>query len=123
VHDVLGNVGELPSTIQGWYVYTGNTGNGGNGGGGGGQGNGGGGGGQGGGGGGQGGGGGNGGGGGGHIGGFIASAKSGLLVYRGSSRQPIMDRVVNAMDGGHVVVRVLLAPEQGNQYVTALTLP
>jgi hypothetical protein len=104
VYDVLGNLGELPSSIQGWYMYQGNGG--GNGGGGGGQG-----------------GGGQGGGGGGGLQGFIASAKSGLLVYRGSSRQPIMDRVVNALDGGHVVVRVLLAPEQGNQYVTALTLP
>jgi hypothetical protein len=123
VHDILGNVGELPSTTQGWYMYQGTNGNGGGGGrgngGGGGQG-GGGGGGQGGGGGGQGGGG---GGQGGGLRGFIDSAKSGLLVYRGSSRQPIMDRVVDALDGGHPVVHVLLRPETGNQYVTALTLP
>jgi hypothetical protein len=100
IHDILGNVGALPSTTQGWYVYQGG-GNGGQGGGGG-QGQGGG----------QGGGGIN-----------LATAKSGLLVYRGSSRQPIMDRVVNALDGGHAVLHVLLTPEQGNQYVTALTLP
>jgi hypothetical protein len=118
VRDILGNIGELPSQTQGWYMYSGNgNGNGGGGGQGGGGGGGGQGGGQGGGGGGQG------GGGGGGISGYLDTAKSGLLVYRGSSRQPIMDRVVNALDGGHVVVRVLLTPEQDGQYVTALSLP
>jgi hypothetical protein len=95
--EMLDNLNMRPSTTQGWYIYNGP----GSGGGG------------------IGGGGGNGGGGNGGGGGGLYSAGGGLLVYRGRTRQPVYDAVTQAVSNGDSVVRVVLAPEIGDQYVTA----
>lgn len=119
----LGNIlDELNMQPAGWYIYQGSGGgNGGNGGGGNG-GNGGGGGRQ------PGGGGGNGGGGGGGRGrnsaggSFLRDADSGAFFYRGSSREPIYQRLREAIDSGLPVIRIKLAPESG-MLVTGFVLP
>lgn len=117
IYQMLGNLDLLPGTDSGWFVYDGGSrGAGGGGGAGGGRGgsrgNGGG-----------GSGGGNGGGvGAGGNGGFLATAKDGLLVYRGPTREPVLRRVIEAVDNGAKMVRVLLAPETGADFVTAAAL-
>ena len=109
VTDLLGQFDLLPGTNTGWYIYQGSGGNSGQGGGQGGGNNGGryGG----------GGGGGRGGGGNGPGGGM-----SGLLVYRGDSREPAEQAVQSALASGRSMVRVLLTPENDpNLLTTAVT--
>ncbi len=113
----LGNIlGDLNMQPSGWYVYQGSGGGGGNSGGNGGRssggGNSGGGGRQ------PGGGGGSGVGGGGSgrpgsAGAYLRNAESGALFYRGSSREPIYQRLREAVDSGLPVIRIRLAPESG----------
>jgi hypothetical protein len=117
---LLGNLDMLPGTNQGWYIYQGGGGNGNSGGSGfgGGRGNGGGGNAG-------GGGGGAGSGGGGGIGGnsgFLATAKSGLIVYRGETRDPVTRRVEAAAQDGDSIIRVLLGVDRGGAQVTAFAL-
>ncbi|MCC7477856.1 STN domain-containing protein [bacterium] len=121
----LGNIlGSLDMQPSGWYIYEGSGsggGNGGSGGGGnGGSGGGGGGGGR------QPGGGGAGGGGSGLpgsiSGAYLRNADSGALFYRGSSRDPIYQRLREAVDSGLPVIRVKLAQESG-MLVTGFLLP
>lgn len=113
VTQIMDNLNLRPGTNSGWYIYSG--GGYGNGGAGGGTG---------------GGGGGNNGGGGGYGGGgagggraAAAFASPQLLVYRGSSRQPVYDAVSAAVAKGQSVIRVKLAPEASGMYVTALAQP
>jgi hypothetical protein len=112
VTNLLGNFNLLPGENTGWYIYNG----GGTGQGGGGQGNGG------------TGGGGNGRGGGGNRGGVgggtggsgsrAGGTASAIVVYRGSTREPVEKAVAEAVAAGQSVVRVLLQPETAGQYVT-----
>ncbi len=116
VTDMLDSLGMLPGTDSGWYIYRGggNSGSGGGFGGGGGGGN---------------------GGGGGRgrvgsgfanrmnsdseLGGTAMSRRSrGMLVYRGSSRQPVLQEVSEALEQGRSVIRLILSPEQDGQLVT-----
>ncbi|MCB1216495.1 hypothetical protein KDL44_03840 [bacterium] len=122
--DMLDSLGMLPGTDSGWYIYRGGGGNGGGlgGGNGGGFGNGGGGGGR---------GGANGsrgrinGGfangmrGDGELGGTAGLRRSnGMLVYRGSSRMPVLREVSDALEQGRTVIRLILSPERDGQLVT-----
>ncbi|MCB1219868.1 MAG: hypothetical protein H7A35_09815 [Planctomycetales bacterium] len=122
VTDMLDSLGMLPGTDSGWFIYRGGGGGSfGNGGGGGGGG--------------FGGGGGNGGGGGrgrvgsggfaqrmsgdDELGGTASLRRSrGMLVYRGSSRQPVLQEVSEALEQGREVIRLILSPEQDGQLVT-----
>lgn len=104
ITEILDNLNMLPGTDSGWYIYRGagggyGGGTGGGASGGGGQG---------------------GGGGGGQGGGAFSSATpdTGLLVYRGSTREPIESAVSQAVADGESIVRVLLKPEDSGMYVT-----
>ena len=98
--ELLGEFDMLPGTDSGWYIYGGSGGGyGGGGTGGGGSG-------------------GSGGGGGGQGGASRAPVPD-LLVYRGTTRQPVYDAVLGAVEGGASVIRVLLPAEQDGRYVTA----
>jgi hypothetical protein len=117
--DMLDNLGMLPGTDSGWYIYRGGgngTGSGGGGGAGGGNG-----------------GGGNGDGGRGRVGtGFANNMRSGdglgetasirrsngAFVFRGSSRQPVLREVSEALEQGRTVIRLVLRPEDTEQLVT-----
>ncbi len=103
--ELLDEFNMLPGTDSGWYIYGGSGGNYGGGGGGG-----------------TGGGssGGSGGGrGGGGQGGANRAPVPDLLVYRGTTRQPVHDAVLGAVEDGASVIRVLLPMEQDGRYVTA----
>lgn len=91
IEQILDNL-NLRTSSSGWYIYRGGGGGGGRGGGG------------------------RGGGGGGT---FSASAKGGLLVYRGSTRNPVYRAVSDAVAQGDNVIRVVLAPSKSGQLVTA----
>jgi hypothetical protein len=105
--EMLGDLNLLPGTDTGWYIYRGAGGFGGGTGGGGGIGGG-------------GGGGGGIGGGGGGIGGGVRSAPApDIDVYRGDTRRPIEQQVLEAVQAGRDVIRVLLAPEDAGMLVTA----
>lgn len=118
--DMLDSLGMLPGTDAGWYIYRGGGNGNGSGGGGGGGGVG-------------GGGGGSGGGGRGRVGtGFADNMRSGdglgstasmrrsngAFVYRGSSRQPVLQEVSQALEQGRTVIRLILRPEETGQLVT-----
>lgn len=106
VSDLLANFNLLPGTDSGWYIYNG-SGQGGNN---------------------SGGGSGNAGGAGGNSGGAGGNAarganrpggnRSAVLVYRGSTREPIETAVAQAVGQGASVIRVLLRPEPAGQLVT-----
>ncbi len=111
VTDLLGNFNLLPGENTGWYIYNGNgqggaSGSGGQGSNGGGAGN----------------------SGGGSSGGAGGSAGRGanrpggnlsaVLVYRGSTREPIEAAVTQAISQGDSVIRILLRPEATGQFVT-----
>jgi hypothetical protein len=109
VTDILANLNMLPGTNTGWYIYQGSGGGGGLDDGGRGSG-------------------GSGGGSGGGVGGGAANAimdtaKGGLVVYRGSSRQPVYDVVYRAVEQGYDVVRVVLPHEESGQLVTGYSHP
>jgi len=103
VTEMLDSFNLLPGTQSGWYIYRGGGGYGSSGGSGGGSG--------------YGRGGGSGGSGG--IGGGTTGANPGLLVYRGSTRQPVYDAVAEAVAAGENVLRVVMAPEEDRYLVTA----
>lgn len=102
ITEILDNLNMLPGTDSGWYIYRGAGGGFGGGSGG------------------SGGGAGGGGGGGAGGGGAFSNATPdiGILIYRGSTREPVESAVSQAVADGESIVRVLLNPEDSGMFVT-----